>query len=59
MIYSTPLEQFEIISIIPLFHIKNLYLHITNSTLFTLLSLTLMLLFFQVINLSNKLIPTR
>ena len=59
MTYFTPLEQFEIISIIPLFHYKNLYLNITNSTLFTLLSLSLLTLFFYFINLHNKIIPTR
>jgi ATP synthase subunit 6 len=59
MIYSTPLEQFEIISLLPLFHFKNLYLNITNSSLFTFLNLSLMLLLFQFINMNNKIIPTR
>ena len=59
MIYPTPLEQFEIISFIPLFKLHNIYLNITNSTLFTLLSLSLILLLFQFINLNNKIIPTR
>lgn len=59
MIYSTPLEQFEIISILPLFHFKNIYLNITNSNLFTFLNLSLMLLLFQFINMNNKVIPTR
>ena len=59
MIYSTPLEQFEIISILPLFHFKNIYLNITNSSLFTFLNLSLMLLLFQFINMNNKVIPTR
>ena len=58
MIYSTPLEQFEIISILPLFHFKNIYLNITNSNLFTFLNLSFMLLLFQFINMNNKVIPT-
>lgn len=59
MKHFTPLEQFEIISIIPFFHYKNLYLNITNSTLFTFLSLSLLILSFQLININNKIIPTR
>jgi len=59
MIYPTPLEQFEIISFIPIFHYKNTYLNITNSTIFTLLSLSLIILFFQLTNMNNKIIPTR
>lgn len=59
MIYPTPLEQFEIISLFPLLHFKNLYLNITNSSLFTFLNLSLMLLLFQFINMNNKIIPTR
>ena len=59
MIYSTPLEQFEIISLIPIFYFKNLYLSITNSTVFTLLSLSLIILLFQFVNMNNKIIPTR
>lgn len=57
--YSTPLEQFEIISLIPIFHFKNLYLNLTNSTVFTFLSLSFIILLFQLINMNNKIIPTR
>lgn len=59
MTYSTPLEQFEIISLLPLFHFKNIYLNITNSTLFTFLNLSLVLLLFQFVNVNNRIIPTR
>lgn len=59
MSYSTPLEQFEIISLLPLFHFKNIYLNITNSTLFTFLNLSLILVLFQFVNGSNKIIPTK
>jgi F-type H+-transporting ATPase subunit a len=59
MTYSTPLEQFEIISLLPLFHFKNIYINITNSALFTFLNLSLILLLFQFININNKIIPTR
>lgn len=57
--YTTPLEQFEIISLLPVFHSNNIYLSITNSTLFTLLNLGLFILFFQFINLNIKIIPNR
>jgi ATP synthase subunit 6 len=57
--YPTPLEQFEIISLIPILNFKNLYLSITNSTLFTLLSLTMLIILFQLVNMNNKIIPTR
>jgi len=59
MIYPTPLEQFEIISFISLFKFHNIYLNITNSTLFTFLSLSLIILLFQFINMNNRIIPTR
>ena len=59
MIYSTPLEQFEIISLFPIFSIKNIYLNITNSTIFTFLSLSLIIILFKFINMNHKLIPTR
>jgi len=59
MIYPTPLEQFEIISLLPLFRFHNLHLNITNSTLFTFLSLSFILLLFQFININNKIIPTK
>lgn len=57
--YSTPLEQFDIISILPIFNFKNLYLTITNSTLFTLFTLTLFLISLHFIKLNIKIIPTR
>jgi len=57
--YSTPLEQFDIIPIIPIFNFKNLYLSITNSTLFTLFTFILFLTLFYFLTLNTKIIPTR
>jgi len=59
MIYS-PLEQFSIISLIPL-HIGNVYFSITNSTLFLFLvvGLFLTLLDLVLLNGGGRIIPTR
>lgn len=57
--YSTPLEQFEIISIIPIFTSKNVYLNITNNTLFNFIGLESILLIFYFLKLKTKVIPTR
>mmetsp|Transcript_55537 Transcript_55537/g.176352 ORF Transcript_55537/g.176352 Transcript_55537/m.176352 type:complete len:163 (-) Transcript_55537:317-805(-) len=59
MIYS-PLEQFSIISLIPL-HIGNVYFSVTNSTLFLFLvvGLFLTLLDLVLLNGGGRIIPTR
>lgn len=51
MLYS-PLEQFAIISLIPI-HFGNLYLSFTNSTLFMILSIGVVLLLFQLVTLNG------
>lgn len=57
--YSTPLEQFEVLSILSIFNTKNLFLKITNVTIFTFLILISIILIFYFLNLSTKIIPTR
>jgi F-type H+-transporting ATPase subunit a len=49
MLYN-PLEQFAIISLIPI-HFGNLYLSFTNSTLFMILTIGVVLLLFQLVTL--------
>lgn len=58
MMFS-PLEQFEILNILPILFFNNTYLSITNSTIFTLLSLTLIIVVFHLLTLTTKIIPTR
>ena len=59
MTYSSPLEQFSIISLIPL-HIGNVYLSFTNSSLFLLLTTGLLsTLFYMVTRNGGFLIATR
>lgn len=59
IIYNTPLEQFDIISIFTIFSKNNLYLAITNSTIFTLLIFICFIFIFQFLNSNLKIIPTR
>lgn len=56
--HYTPLEQFDIISIIPLFKLANLHLYITNSTIFTMLTGLVLVGFLHLIHLNTKVIPT-
>ena len=59
MIIHTPLEQFSIISLIP-FHIGNLYFSFTNSSLFLLLTTTLLFtLFYMITQNGGYLVPSR
>ena len=51
MVFS-PLEQFAIISLIP-FHLGNLYLSFTNSSLFMLLTVSFVLLLFYLVTLNG------
>ena len=51
MVFS-PLEQFALISLIP-FHLGNLYLSFTNSSLFMLLTVSFVLLLFYLVTLNG------
>lgn len=55
----SPLEQFDIFTLIPIVHINNTYLCITNSTLFLLLSLSTMLVCFYFVDFQLKIVPTK
>jgi ATP synthase subunit 6 len=57
--HFTPLEQFDIVAIVPIFQISNLYLYITNSTIFTALTGFILIIFLQFIYLNTKVIPTK
>ena len=58
MVYS-PLEQFSIISLIPI-RIGNIYLSFTNSSLYLLLTTGLVLLLFHMVTLNGgNLVPSR
>jgi F-type H+-transporting ATPase subunit a len=58
MIYFSPLEQFTIISIIPM-HLGNFYFSFTNSSLFMLLSTGLFLALFSLVTVKGgTLVPT-
>ena len=59
MTYHTPLEQFEIISLLPIISGKHFYLAITNSTLFAFLILSIFILTFQFNQIAIRIIPTR
>lgn len=59
MTIYTPLEQFEIIALLPILHTNHHYWSITNSTLFTLISVGLLCVGFYGIQLQNRIIPTR
>ena len=59
MLIHTPLEQFSIISLIP-FHVGNLYLSFTNSSLFLLATITLLyILFYMTTRKGGSLVPSR
>lgn len=59
MLIHTPLEQFSIISLIP-FHVGNLYLSFTNSSLFLLATITLLYtLFYMTTRKGGSLVPSR
>lgn len=59
MYYYTPLEQFDIITLLSLGGFQNLYFSITNATLFTFLILSLLSLAFQFSKINLNIIPTR
>ena len=55
----TPLEQFSIVSLIP-FHIGNIYLSFTNSSLYLMLTTGLVfILFYLVTQNGGYLVPSR
>src|SRR5689334_22820728 len=56
--HYTPLEQFDIIAILPLFKLANLYLYITNSTIFTIITGLTLVALLHFIHLKTKIVPT-
>jgi ATP synthase subunit 6 len=57
--HNTPLEQFDILGLIPIIQTQNLYLYITNSTVSTSITGLLLVTTLQFIKLNTKMIPTR
>jgi F0F1-type ATP synthase membrane subunit a len=56
---NSPLEQFEIISLISLIKTTNFTLAITNATIFLIINITLLTIFLHLLNINLKIIPTR
>ena len=57
--HFTPLEQFDIIAILPIFKIANLYLYVTNSTVFTALTGLVLVLLLKFVHLNTRIVPTK
>lgn len=56
--HCTPLEQFDIIALFPIFKISNVYLYITNSTIFTALTGLSLIFLLHLVSLNTKIVPT-
>lgn len=56
---NSPLEQFEILCLIPILNFSTFIFAITNSTLFIIMTLVILLIFLQLLTYKITIIPNR